>query len=427
MTGGRDAATAHALRALAHPLAVGALVLLALNDHVLKQAWPGWVTGKLSDLAGLVVAPLVLALPLGWLRVRRPALLAVLLTGAGFTTVKTTAVGAAVASATWSAVAGPSYLLRDPSDLLALPALLLALRVHRLTAVPSRPLRRRATAAAGAVVLPFAVLATAATSPCDDRSWSHSLTVLDGRWESGADGWQWGARIVYGEQYVLEPAAGGLGVRVMSDAERGRVTSWGDDHAQELCDPARPRLCWRTYDPTRTGWEDPTEVETVVVYASRDGGLTWSEETVLDEAAVRAVRDEAGEVCGKPLQVGTGGLAALSGDRGPVVVVSLGGLGIAVRDAGGAWTRFAEDRIAHLAVPAPIRSPTPTGDPLRAARRHPIRPVDVPLPVTERTSPTPSYPTPTGPPCELPVAVTVTPDPRNGQPFVDLRCQATPS
>ena len=36
-------------------------MLLALNDHVLKQAWPGWVTGKLSDVAGLVVAPAVLA------------------------------------------------------------------------------------------------------------------------------------------------------------------------------------------------------------------------------------------------------------------------------------------------------------------------------------------------------------------------------
>ncbi|WP_156325293.1 hypothetical protein [Nonomuraea sp. SBT364] len=35
---------------------VAALVLL-LNDHLLKHAWPGPVTGKLSDVAGLVVAP----------------------------------------------------------------------------------------------------------------------------------------------------------------------------------------------------------------------------------------------------------------------------------------------------------------------------------------------------------------------------------
>lgn len=30
-----------------------ALTVLALNDHVLKQAWPCWFTGKLSDAAGL--------------------------------------------------------------------------------------------------------------------------------------------------------------------------------------------------------------------------------------------------------------------------------------------------------------------------------------------------------------------------------------
>lgn len=30
-----------------------ALAVLALNDHVLKQAWPCWFTGKLSDAAGL--------------------------------------------------------------------------------------------------------------------------------------------------------------------------------------------------------------------------------------------------------------------------------------------------------------------------------------------------------------------------------------
>ena len=45
-----------ALRALASPAAIASLLLLLVNDHVLKQAWPGVVTGKLSDFAGLVVA-----------------------------------------------------------------------------------------------------------------------------------------------------------------------------------------------------------------------------------------------------------------------------------------------------------------------------------------------------------------------------------
>ena len=50
------------LRWAAHPLTVGATAVLLLNDHVLKPAWPGLVTGKLSDVAGLVAAPPVLGL-----------------------------------------------------------------------------------------------------------------------------------------------------------------------------------------------------------------------------------------------------------------------------------------------------------------------------------------------------------------------------
>jgi hypothetical protein len=49
--------------AFGHPLFLSALVLLVLNDHVLKGAGalPSLATGKLSDVAGLIVAPAVLA------------------------------------------------------------------------------------------------------------------------------------------------------------------------------------------------------------------------------------------------------------------------------------------------------------------------------------------------------------------------------
>ena len=46
--------------ALLHPVAALAVVTLVLNDHVGKAMWPGTVTGKLSDIAGLVFFPLVL-------------------------------------------------------------------------------------------------------------------------------------------------------------------------------------------------------------------------------------------------------------------------------------------------------------------------------------------------------------------------------
>ena len=103
------------LRALAHPGSVLALVVLVLNDHVLKQAWPGPVTGKLSDVAGLVVAPLLLAGPRSARR-RTPA-------AAGrsgldgrwaSSSCKTLGEGAAVASAVWSLrVPDPDARRRD--------------------------------------------------------------------------------------------------------------------------------------------------------------------------------------------------------------------------------------------------------------------------------------------------------------------------
>ncbi|GAA3143460.1 hypothetical protein [Nonomuraea roseoviolacea] len=109
---------------LCHPVTVAGVVVLLLNDHLLKQTWPGFVTGKLSDVAGLVVAP-----PLAALLFRRRAdLAATLLTGALFTLAKTTQTGAEAASHLFTLVAGPSHVLDDPTDLLALPALALTAR-----------------------------------------------------------------------------------------------------------------------------------------------------------------------------------------------------------------------------------------------------------------------------------------------------------
>ncbi|WP_395854284.1 hypothetical protein [Cystobacter fuscus] len=43
-----------------HPLVLGAVAVLILNDHLLKARWPSWWTGKLSDVAGLAMFPLLL-------------------------------------------------------------------------------------------------------------------------------------------------------------------------------------------------------------------------------------------------------------------------------------------------------------------------------------------------------------------------------
>jgi hypothetical protein len=53
-------ASARPAEGLLHPIVPLALAVLVVNDQVLKAVWPGLVTGKLSDFAGLVIAPIAL-------------------------------------------------------------------------------------------------------------------------------------------------------------------------------------------------------------------------------------------------------------------------------------------------------------------------------------------------------------------------------
>jgi len=50
---------------LLHPVALVALAIWLLNDRWLAAAYPGWVTGKLSEIGALVVFPLMLAALVG--------------------------------------------------------------------------------------------------------------------------------------------------------------------------------------------------------------------------------------------------------------------------------------------------------------------------------------------------------------------------
>ena len=158
------------MRALAHPGSMLALVVFVLNDHLLKQAWPGWVTGKLSDVAGLVVAPLLVAALLTIVRVSRPIAPALGLTGLGFVFCKTSAFGAGVTSSVWSLFGTPTMIRADVTDLLALPALYGAWRVSRAAALDvGVGWRRTVSVATGAALLPIGVLATSATSCAEWR------------------------------------------------------------------------------------------------------------------------------------------------------------------------------------------------------------------------------------------------------------------
>lgn len=134
---------------------ITALFVLVLNDRVLKHRSPSWWTGKASDVAGLVLLPIVLCAAAATARrlashapyARRGDAIAVaLVVAAGFAIVKTipSATGVAEVVNGWmrwpidlvvdtiarDEPSGPrrSWIVTDPTDLLTLPAVVVGFR-----------------------------------------------------------------------------------------------------------------------------------------------------------------------------------------------------------------------------------------------------------------------------------------------------------
>lgn len=139
--------------ALLHPVSLAAIAVLAVNDHLTKGLLPGAITGKLSDVAGMIFFPLVLwaltelALRLTGRHDRRPghlyaslAATALIFAAINVSDAAGDAYAWTVAALQWpfrAALAGeviplhPVAHVVDPTDLIALPALLVALWVGR--------------------------------------------------------------------------------------------------------------------------------------------------------------------------------------------------------------------------------------------------------------------------------------------------------
>ena len=100
---------------LLHPVALVSLAVLLVNDHVLKAATPSWVTGKLSDVAGMAFFPFLLLAVREVLLRRTPTLRSAMgastLTAVVFAAVKLST----VARELYSGVVG---VLRYPIDVL---------------------------------------------------------------------------------------------------------------------------------------------------------------------------------------------------------------------------------------------------------------------------------------------------------------------
>lgn len=134
----------------------GALLLLVINDHVLKRALilPPVVTGKLSDFAGLFVAPVLLAVlgsRLGLAGVA-PRLVSFFVITSVFVAVKLSSAAARILEQVLASGGVVWKLWVDPTDLIALVVLPFAWRAaDELGRVRARGMRLRLHALAAAL------------------------------------------------------------------------------------------------------------------------------------------------------------------------------------------------------------------------------------------------------------------------------------
>ncbi|HET7846788.1 MAG TPA: hypothetical protein VFL72_04790, partial [Acidimicrobiia bacterium] len=66
-----------------------AVLTLLINDHVLKGNAPGWLTGKLSDFAGLLFFPFLATLIVGLIRLPKAHVVGFAVTVVWFVGMKT--------------------------------------------------------------------------------------------------------------------------------------------------------------------------------------------------------------------------------------------------------------------------------------------------------------------------------------------------
>jgi hypothetical protein len=129
-----------------HPVTLAALAALVVNDWALKPRFgPSFITGKLSDIAGLVCAPLLLSALIGlclWLVTKlggrvdprltqRRLVLCIAVTGLAFSAIKLSEHAATWFTMAVSMLGRPAEVYLDRTDLLTLPALAIAWWIGR--------------------------------------------------------------------------------------------------------------------------------------------------------------------------------------------------------------------------------------------------------------------------------------------------------
>jgi len=253
----------NSLVCLQHPASWAAILLLLLNDHVLKQFTPSWITGKLSDFAGLFFFPYLItavaSIFLDRIRVSRRiiGLVTFGFVGIGFSLLKISPfVNQWFSQVASQVLATPVHYALDPTDTLALltlwPSWLLWNRSYQL-----HPYKF------AYISLIFGALASLATSPVHGPTDISSVNRVTYSMDLlfAADIWDTGL-------IVSQSKDGGTTWECLCPEDHDDCNSYATMFEEELlpivvCDPRNKLACYRI-----TGDE--------VVYGSIDGGTTWN-------------------------------------------------------------------------------------------------------------------------------------------------------
>ncbi len=245
----------NSLRCLQHPLTLSCIAILLINDHLLKLSSPSWLTGKLSDFAGLFFFPFLFTAVLSILLIKfnRSNLyigqIAFVSTGIWFFLFKTYLPVNTVTKVILSFLMGhPVQLIPDQTDTFALIMLWPAWALWNQPA----GLRSRGVAY---FALTMGALACLATSPVAPPTIITSLVYKDGA------------------VYAVDNLSSGA---VLKSLDEGATWEycwtdcrdiWNSASVRgmpiQVCDPEEPSDCYRI-----TGGNS--------VEVSKDNGKSWS-------------------------------------------------------------------------------------------------------------------------------------------------------
>lgn len=342
---------------LIHPVVAGAIALLAVNDHVLKPRWPGPVTGKLSDMAGLFALAVVVAVLVGGgdhaegSGHRRRSTSALAATGLAFAGLKLVP-----ALATLAAPVLGGTTATDPTDLIALAVLYPAHRFVRSQRTPADPVRsqrttadpvrsQRTAAAGGLQVLAATLALTAGTFSVTATS------CID------AEG-------VAGFALVPDGVVAGLGrPGALGSADSDRYLSTDGGRTWAIYDPPALTAATPTLVAQQQICVDGTRCYRVVDndrVEERDAEGAWHTAFTFTDEQIRRMRLRADSCSGRgePEQqfasLTPTGPTSPSDPNLPTVLVSMGTQGVLRLDPeSGRWERFAVGRAEPLSLRGP--------------------------------------------------------------------------